>query len=84
MRFLIHSNGPTVPSGYGVQTALLALRLKAEGHEVAISAYVGLLLSWYYDLAAGAMIVLVAITIFFAVLVVQSMLPARRPHPEHA
>lgn len=49
-----------------------------------ISAYVGLLLSWYYDLAAGAMIVLVAITIFFAVLVVQSMLPARRPHPEHA
>ncbi len=50
----------------------------------AISAYVGLLLSWYYDLAAGAMIVLVAITIFFAVLVVQSMLPARRPHPEHA
>jgi ABC-type Mn2+/Zn2+ transport system permease subunit len=50
----------------------------------AISAYVGLLLSWYYDLAAGAMIVLVAITIFFAVLVVQSMLPARRLHPEHA
>jgi len=50
----------------------------------AISAYVGLLLSWYYDLAAGAMIVLVAITIFFVVLVVQPMLPARRPHPEHA
>jgi ABC-type Mn2+/Zn2+ transport system permease subunit len=49
-----------------------------------ISAYVGLLLSWYYDLAAGAMIVLVAITIFFVVLVVQPMLPARRPHPEHA
>jgi hypothetical protein len=49
-----------------------------------ISAYAGLLLSWYYDLAAGAMIVLVAITIFFVVLVVQPMLPARRPHPEHA
>lgn len=50
----------------------------------ALSAYAGLLLSWYYDLAAGAMIVLVAIAIFFVVLVVQPLVPSRRPHPEHA
>ena len=37
MKFLIHSNAPTVPSGYGVQTALLADRLAADGHEVAVS-----------------------------------------------
>ncbi len=36
MKFLIHSNAPTVPSGYGVQTALLADRLAADGHEVDI------------------------------------------------
>lgn len=50
----------------------------------ALSAYLGLLLSWYYDLAAGATIVLVAIAIFFVVLVVQPLVPSRRPHPEHA
>lgn len=50
----------------------------------AVSAYLGLLLSWYYDLAAGAMIVLVAIAIFFVVMVVQPLVPSRRPHPEHA
>ena len=49
-----------------------------------ISAYVGLLLSWYLDLAAGASIVLVAIAIFFVVLIVQGAVPSRRPHPEHA
>jgi ABC-type Mn2+/Zn2+ transport system permease subunit len=49
-----------------------------------ISAYAGLLLSWYADLAAGASIVLVAITIFFVVLIVQGAIPSRRPHPEHA
>lgn len=41
MRILIHSNGPQVPTGYGVQTALLAERLKNAGHDVAISAYFG-------------------------------------------
>jgi ABC-type Mn2+/Zn2+ transport system permease subunit len=49
-----------------------------------ISAYAGLLLSWYLDLAAGASIVLVAIAIFFVVLIVQGAVPSRRPHPEHA
>lgn len=49
-----------------------------------LSAYVGLLLSWYLDLAAGATMVLVAIAIFFVVLVVQPLVPSRRPHPEHA
>lgn len=41
MKFLIHSNGPMLPTGYGVQTGLLAKRLQAAGHEVAISAFVG-------------------------------------------
>jgi ABC-type Mn2+/Zn2+ transport system permease subunit len=49
-----------------------------------VSAYAGLLLSWYLDLAAGASIVLVAIAIFFAVLIIQGAVPSRRPHPEHA
>lgn len=41
MRVLLHSNGPTTPTGYGVQTALLARRLRDAGHEVAISVYWG-------------------------------------------
>ena len=41
MRILIHSNGPNVPTGYGVQTAQLARHLRDEGHEVAISVYYG-------------------------------------------
>lgn len=41
MRILIHSNGPNVNTGYGIQVAQLAKRLKAAGHEVAISAYYG-------------------------------------------
>jgi ABC-type Mn2+/Zn2+ transport system permease subunit len=49
-----------------------------------VSAYAGLLLSWHLDLAAGATIVLVAIAVFFLVLVAQGLLPTRRPHPEHA
>ena len=49
-----------------------------------LSAYIGLLLSWYLDLAAGATVVLTAVVIFFVVAVVQSLVPARRPHPEHA
>ena len=49
-----------------------------------VSTYVGLLLSWHFDLAAGATVVLTAVVIFFVVAVVQSLVPARRPHPEHA
>jgi len=49
-----------------------------------VSVYVGLLLSWYFDLAAGATVVLVAVGIFFIALVVQGFLPSRRLHPEHA
>jgi ABC-type Mn2+/Zn2+ transport system permease subunit len=49
-----------------------------------LSAYVGLLLSWYLDLAAGAMVVLTAVVIFFVVLGAQELLAWRRPHPEHA
>ena len=37
MRLLIHSNGPTSKTGYGVQVALLAARLADDGHEVAVS-----------------------------------------------
>ncbi len=49
----------------------------------AVSVYVGLLLSWYYDLAAGASVVLVAVGIFFLALVAQAFIPSRRLHPEH-
>lgn len=42
MKILIHSNGPMVPTGYGKQVKLLAPRLKAAGHDVAISAFYGL------------------------------------------
>lgn len=39
--FLIHSNAPNVTTGYGVQTALLAERMNADGHNVAVSATYG-------------------------------------------
>lgn len=42
MKILIHSNGPMVPTGYGKQVKLLAPRLQAAGHEVAVSAFYGL------------------------------------------
>lgn len=41
MKILIHSNGPNVATGYGVQTALLADRLADAGHEVAVSCTFG-------------------------------------------
>lgn len=42
MHILLHANVPWTGSGYGVQCALLAPRLKALGHHVAISATWGL------------------------------------------
>ncbi len=41
MKILLHSNSPVMPTGYGVQTALLATRLRDAGHDVAISVYSG-------------------------------------------
>ena len=41
MKILIHSNAPTVKTGYGVQCGLLADRLAADGHTVAVSATFG-------------------------------------------
>lgn len=41
MKILIHSNGPNVQTGYGIQVAQLAPRLRDAGHDVAISAYYG-------------------------------------------
>lgn len=42
MRIMIHSNGPMMYSGYGVQTKMLMLGLRDQGHEVACSAFAGL------------------------------------------
>jgi glycosyltransferase involved in cell wall biosynthesis len=41
VKFLLHANAPTVPTGYGVQIGQLALRLQAAGHEVAFSSTYG-------------------------------------------
>jgi glycosyltransferase involved in cell wall biosynthesis len=38
VKILIHTDTPNAPTGYGMQCALLALRLQADGHEVAVSA----------------------------------------------
>lgn len=38
MKILIHANTPNASTGYGVQCALLAERLKAAGYDVAVSA----------------------------------------------
>jgi glycosyltransferase involved in cell wall biosynthesis len=37
MRILWHSNAPWTPTGYGNQTALVAPRIAADGHDVALS-----------------------------------------------
>jgi glycosyltransferase involved in cell wall biosynthesis len=37
VKILLHSNSPRSKTGYGVQTALLATRLAADGHQVAVS-----------------------------------------------
>lgn len=42
MRILWHSNAPWAPTGYGNQTALVASRLAADGHDVAISLNYGM------------------------------------------
>jgi glycosyltransferase involved in cell wall biosynthesis len=41
VKFLIHSNAPTISTGYGVQCKLLVDRLAADGHDVAVSATFG-------------------------------------------
>lgn len=41
MKILLHSNSPAAGTGYGVQTAMLARRLAADGHEVAVSCTYG-------------------------------------------
>lgn len=68
--------------------ALITRRLGAMMVVAAIigvaSTYIGLLLSWHLDLAAGASVVLTAVVIFFVVAIVQGLVPSRRPHPEHA
>jgi len=49
-----------------------------------ISMYSGLLLSYYFNLAAGASIILVAIAIFFIVFIVQNLRQHRIVRPEAA
>lgn len=41
MKILIHSNGPEVKTGYGVQVAMLADRLVEDGHTVGVSSTYG-------------------------------------------
>lgn len=41
MKFLVHGNGPHVSTGYGVQVAQLVQRLKAAGHNPAVSCTYG-------------------------------------------
>jgi glycosyltransferase involved in cell wall biosynthesis len=43
VRILLHGNAPWLPTGYGNQTAQLVPRLASLGHEVAISAFAGLM-----------------------------------------
>jgi ABC-type Mn2+/Zn2+ transport system permease subunit len=41
-----------------------------------LSVYVGLLISYHFNLAAGASVVVVAVTIFFVIFVVQAIAQA--------
>jgi glycosyltransferase involved in cell wall biosynthesis len=41
MKFLFYSNSPDAPTGYGVQCAQLATRLKCDGHDVAVACTYG-------------------------------------------
>ncbi|MDO8687109.1 MAG: metal ABC transporter permease [Dehalococcoidales bacterium] len=69
------------PAGAG---ALLARRIEAMMAWAALfgilSMYFGLLISYHFDLAAGAAIILVAIVIFFVVFIVQNILYRRIAH----
>ena len=49
MRIGWYSNAPHIPSGYGQQTAQVALRLKADGHEVAVVSNYGAAASITYQ-----------------------------------
>ncbi|MFH1032595.1 MAG: metal ABC transporter permease [Chloroflexota bacterium] len=68
------------PAGAG---ALLARRIEVMmGWAIlfgAVSMYSGLLISYHFDLAAGAAIILVAIVIFFIVFIIQNMRQRRVP-----
>jgi ABC-type Mn2+/Zn2+ transport system permease subunit len=70
------------PAGVG---ALVARRIEAMmGWAVlvgAFSVYSGLLVSYYFNLAAGSSIVLVAILVFFVVLLITNLRSSRRPVP---
>ncbi|MDQ1285200.1 MAG: hypothetical protein QG663_608, partial [Thermodesulfobacteriota bacterium] len=48
----------------------------------AFSMYSGLLISYYFDLAAGASIILVTISIFFVVFVMQNIRSRRAVRPK--
>lgn len=41
MKFIIHSNSPAIPTGYGVQTRYLVDQLASAGHDVAVSCTYG-------------------------------------------
>ena len=49
-----------------------------------LSMYLGLLMSYHLDLAAGAAIILVAVTIFFIVFIVQNIYLRRVAHPQES
>jgi ABC-type Mn2+/Zn2+ transport system permease subunit len=73
------------PAGAG---ALLARRVEAMMAWAALfgilSMYSGLLISYHFDLAAGAAIILVAIAIFFIVFIIQNVRQHRTSLPEES
>ena len=42
MKILWHSVSPWAPTGYGTQTGIVTPRIKAQGHDIALSVYYGL------------------------------------------
>jgi ABC-type Mn2+/Zn2+ transport system permease subunit len=70
------------PAGAG---ALLARRIEIMMMWAALfgalSMYIGLLISYYFDLAAGAAIILVAVIIFFSVFTIQNIRQRRAARP---
>ncbi len=73
------------PAGAG---ALLARRVEAMMAWAmlfgVLSMYFGLLISYHFNLAAGASIVLVTVAIFFIVFVIQNLRSRRLAHPQEA